>query len=737
MNRQYEQSIRPILDCYDKIRVHLVGTDITIPCICSVGCQSAGKSSVLESITGIQLPRGTGTVTRCPIMIQLRNTKKKETARIKYEYDSNDSWENITIDQIAQKISDYQNELIKKENNPVLSEKSIQLEVNRINAPDLTLYDLPGITHKDDETFEKITKIVTKFLIKEETIAIFVHASTSDFDSNECLSIMRKISNEGKNNIFDRTIPIFSKPDDALKTNPKTLINNLEMGKELGFTYQPILVLNRNQDQIDKNVDGEEIRKLEEELFNSPQLKDYCHTGHGINSLIELLVSIQKDKLISSMSKVKSKVKQRLREYNDELNKLPKACKSRKEFNKYLLKCCDQYDISFQNKLNNVEYIFSKNSNNKKRAENLNYDMQKEEKNEKKTKEEMPINQMLPVKNEKKENFTQEEGINCLETRVRKEFLKFKDKFTKQMYKYLSIDFYDQIEFILRDSIRLKVENFYGEDCWDNIMHQEIKSLFEDCSKLIDDINDKIEKEVSGPFKMAFGESKELYEKAREVLDDFIEENKKKCFDYFSIIKTIECDRNFTINERYMDYVKKIKKKIEDENDEVKNENKMQDYENEYSNSIFSKMAKPPTQNNSNNQNKNNNNLKKQVENDISDEFFYFYTSLDKEKFNKFIQELKTKRKEPKIIEIMCSIFAYLKIFLDRFLDYLYNGILYYLLKGFLHNNFTIHLKNEFSDMDDSTVINLMGNSETVKAIEKIEKKIEELDKAYKELKNL
>ena len=669
-------------------------------------------------------------------MIQLRNTKKKESARIKYEYDSNESWENITIDQIAQKISDYQNELIKKENNPVLTDKSIQLEVNRINAPDLTLYDLPGITHKDDKTFELITKIVTKFLIKEETIAIFVHASTSDFDSNECLSIMRRISNEGKNNIFNRTIPIFSKPDDALKTNPKTLINNLEMGKELGFTYQPILVLNRNQEQIDKNVDGEEIRKLEEELFNSPQLKDYCHTGHGINSLIELLVSIQKDKLISSMSKVKSKVKQKLREYNDELNKLPKACKNRKEFNKYLLKCCDQYDISFQNKLNSIDYIFSKKSNNKKGVENINYDIQKEEKNEMKTKEEIPINQMLLVKNEKS-NFIKEERINCLETRVRKEFLKFKDKFTKQMYKYLSIDFYDQIEFILRDSIKLKVDNFYGEDCWDNIMHQEIKSLFEDCSKLIDDINDRIEREVSGPFKVAFGESKELYEKAKEVLDDFIEENKKKCNDYFSIIKTIECDRNFTINERYMDYVTKIKNKIEVKNDEVKIENKMQDYENEYSNSIFSKMAKPPIQNNSNNQNKSNKNLKNPNENDISDEFFYFYTSLDKEKFNKFIQELKTKRKEPKIIEIMCSIFAYLKIFLDRFLDYLYNGILYYLLKGFLHNNFTIHLKNEFGDMDDSTVINLMGNSETLKAIEKIEKKIAELDKAYKELKNL
>lgn len=601
------------------------------------------------------------------------------------------------------------------------------MEVNRINAPDLTLYDLPGITHKDDETFEKITKIVTKFLTKEETIAIFVHSSTSDFDSNECLSIIRKISNDGKNNIFDRTIPIFSKPDDALKTNPKTLINNLEMGKELGFSYQPILVLNRNQEQIDKNVDGGEIRKLEEELFKNPQLKDYCHTGHGINSLIELLVSIQKEKLSSSKSKIIAKVKQKLSEYNEELNKLPKICRTRKEFNKYLLKCCDQYDITFQNKLNNAEYIFNKKTNNNENVKNLNNNIQKEE---------MLINQMQPAVKEKVKKFAEEEGINCLETRVRKQFLEFKNKFTKQMYKYLSIDFYDQIEFILRDSIRLKVENFYGEDCWDNIMHQEIKSLFEDCSKLIDDINDKIEKEVSGPFKMAFSGSKELYNQAKEILDNYIIDNKNKCNEYFSMIKTIECDRNFTINERYMDYVTKIKKRIEIENEEGKNENKTQDYyyENENSNSIFSKMTKPPNQNNNNQK---NNNLKKPSNNEISDEFFYFYTSLDKEKFNKFIQELKSKKIEPKIIEIMCSIFAYLKIFLDRFLDYLYNGILYYLLKAFLHNNFTMHLKNEFSDMDDKTVINLMGSSETVKAKEKVEKKIEDLDKAYKELKSL
>ena len=192
MNDKFKQSIRPILDCFDKIRIHLKETGIIMPCICSVGCQSAGKSSVLESITGIQLPRGEGTVTRCPIMIQLRNAQKKESARIKYEKDPAESWKEIKIGEIAENIVNYQKKLLQEEGNPVLSDKAIQLEVQRYSTPDLTLYDLPGITHKDDETFEKIKNIIIKYLESKETIALFVHSSTSDFDANECLSLINR-----------------------------------------------------------------------------------------------------------------------------------------------------------------------------------------------------------------------------------------------------------------------------------------------------------------------------------------------------------------------------------------------------------------------------------------------------------------------------------------------------------------------------------------------------------------
>ena len=44
---------------------------IELPCIAVIGSQSSGKSSVLETIIGWDiLPRGTGIVTRRPLIIQ-------------------------------------------------------------------------------------------------------------------------------------------------------------------------------------------------------------------------------------------------------------------------------------------------------------------------------------------------------------------------------------------------------------------------------------------------------------------------------------------------------------------------------------------------------------------------------------------------------------------------------------------------------------------------------------------
>ena len=706
MDIQYKETIRPILDCFDRIRHHLVEAGVVIPRICSIGSQSSGKSSVLESITNIQLPRGEGTVTRCPIMIQLRNTKKNECARIKYEKEGEDAWINIKLEEIPQYISKYQNDLIEKEGNPVLSDKAIQLEIHRQNACDLTLYDLPGITHKDDETYEKIKNIIIKFLKYKETIALFIHSSNNDIDANECLSLIRQIDDKGKNDIFKRTIPVFTKPDDALKTNPGTLVKNLQIGKTLGFIYDPIMVLNRNQTQLEENVDIEVVRQQELEMFNNPLIKEYAKSGHGIKSLIELLVTIQKEKLLESVGKIKQTVKEKLEEYRNELDKFPKGCKNRKEFNKYLTKFCEDYEIKIKETLINVKSYLSEKNNKKK----------------------------------------------CLETRIREEFLEFKKKFTEQLYKYLTSEFYEKVELILEDSIRLKPQNFYGEECCGNIILEEIKYVFEDCTKLIDKINKMIEEEISEPFNKAFNSNQGFFRKVKDILNDLIENNKNECINFFNNIKTIECDRNFSINERYMDYVEKIQTQInklmnmdlpnlkkgeenkeekeeeEEKKEEDKKEEKLPEEKEELEKKEIEEKIEPKISENE---------MKKKKE-----DYFYFYTNLDRKKFQKFVIKLKSDKNENKIdnyiIKIMCSIFSYMKIFLDRFLDYFYNGMLYYLLKNFLDKRLTEHIKNEFFDMDEKTISNIMGGGiETRNKIEKIERKINDLKNAYDDLLNL
>ena len=66
------ESLIPVINKLQDV-FNTVGTDaIQLPQIVVVGSQSAGKSSVLESLVGKSiLPRGTGIVTRRPLIMQL------------------------------------------------------------------------------------------------------------------------------------------------------------------------------------------------------------------------------------------------------------------------------------------------------------------------------------------------------------------------------------------------------------------------------------------------------------------------------------------------------------------------------------------------------------------------------------------------------------------------------------------------------------------------------------------
>ena len=195
MDKSYNDNIKPLLDVVEKITPLLKGTDIKIPRIASCGMQSHGKSSTLESITHISLPKGEGTVTICPIKICLRNTKEEEFARIKFEKDPIEKYERIELEDISEKIKEYQNK-VKKENNigekeVKLFDEVIQVEVNRKNAPNLTLYDMPGLNFKK-EIREKSEEINEKYLKEKETTVLLVISGSEEVNNSYATEFMKK-----------------------------------------------------------------------------------------------------------------------------------------------------------------------------------------------------------------------------------------------------------------------------------------------------------------------------------------------------------------------------------------------------------------------------------------------------------------------------------------------------------------------------------------------------------------
>ena len=70
-------------------------TTLDLPQIVVVGGQSSGKSSVLEGLVGRSfLPRGTGIVTRRPLILQLYNTRATGEPE-----DTDDSYEKLQEEQ--------------------------------------------------------------------------------------------------------------------------------------------------------------------------------------------------------------------------------------------------------------------------------------------------------------------------------------------------------------------------------------------------------------------------------------------------------------------------------------------------------------------------------------------------------------------------------------------------------------------------------------------------------------
>ncbi|TEA20139.1 Dynamin-related protein DNM1 [Colletotrichum sidae] len=258
---------------------HLKVFATTLPSCVVVGSQSAGKSSVLENIVGRDfLPRGSGIVTRRPLILQLINVPEDETAAdpLQDPYKSPDvarrsEWAefhhipNRRFTDFSDVKREIENETSRVAgNNKGINRQSINLKIYSPHVLNLTLVDLPGLTKVpigDQPTdIEKQTRnLISEYIAKPNSIILAVSPANVDIVNSEALKLARHVDALGR-----RTIGVLTKVDLMDHgTNALDILSGRVYPLKLGF----IGVVNRSQQDIQGNKPMEEALKAESEFF--------------------------------------------------------------------------------------------------------------------------------------------------------------------------------------------------------------------------------------------------------------------------------------------------------------------------------------------------------------------------------------------------------------------------------------------------------------------------------------
>ncbi|XP_006886826.1 PREDICTED: interferon-induced GTP-binding protein Mx1-like [Elephantulus edwardii] len=263
LTSQYEEKVRPCIDLIDSLRTLGIEQDLALPAIAVIGDQSSGKSSVLEALSGVALPRGSGIVTRCPLVLRLKKLMCGEEWKGKITYEDNEI--NIS-DPLEVEEQVYKAQNIIAGHGLGISHKLISLEISSPNVPDLTLIDLPGITrvavgNQPADIGKQIKRLIREYIQKQETINLVVVPSNVDIATTEALSMAQEVDPEG-----DRTIGILTKPDLVDKgTEDRVLdvVKNMVYQLKKGY----MIVKCRGQQDIQEKMSLPEALQKERSFF--------------------------------------------------------------------------------------------------------------------------------------------------------------------------------------------------------------------------------------------------------------------------------------------------------------------------------------------------------------------------------------------------------------------------------------------------------------------------------------
>ncbi|KAG1955755.1 dynamin-2 isoform X1 [Pimephales promelas] len=317
--------------------------NLELPQIAVVGGQSAGKSSVLENFVGRDfLPRGSGIVTRRPLILQLVNSKAEYA-----EFLHCKSRKFTDFDEVRLEIEAETERLTGS--NKGISPVPINLRVYSPNVLNLTLIDLPGMTkvavgdQPTDIEFQ-IRDMLLQFISTENCLILAVTPANTDLANSDALKISKEVDPQGL-----RTIGVMTKLDLMDEgTDARDILENKLLPLRRGY----IGVVNRSQKDIDGRKDIRVALAAERKFFLSHpayrHIAERMGTPYLQKTLNQQLTNHIRDTLPALRSKLQSQLLSLEKEV-DEYKSFKPDDPARKT--KALLQMVQQFGVDFEKRI--------------------------------------------------------------------------------------------------------------------------------------------------------------------------------------------------------------------------------------------------------------------------------------------------------------------------------------------------------------------------------------------------
>ncbi|KAF5020524.1 hypothetical protein F66182_7456 [Fusarium sp. NRRL 66182] len=313
---------RALLDKMDKLR-ELGISDMMVV----VGDQSAGKSSVLESLTGFHFPRDVTLCTRHATEIICRREETssiaisihavdadEEEARAFHRTVTNlDAKEFGQIFQDAAQVMGIESDHSGNSVGSAFSRDVLRVEISGPDEDHLTVIDVPGmfenetpgLTTKAD--IDLVKTMVKKYINESRTIILAVVPCNGDIANQKILTYAKEADPEGK-----RTLGVLTKPDLAVEEATKRVVVDLVLGKRRDLQLGYCVVKNRGADDTSSSPDDRNMQ--ERNFFTQAPWTKLPADRIGIPALKTRLGQLLMDRTKSEFPKVRSELSAKLKE---------------------------------------------------------------------------------------------------------------------------------------------------------------------------------------------------------------------------------------------------------------------------------------------------------------------------------------------------------------------------------------------------------------------------------------